>query len=816
MSGLVGGLLIDLGYAARLLRRRLGITIAIVLTLAVAIGANTAVFSIVDAVLFGRLPVREPDRVVALFTIDVKNPGHLPVSNLNRRDLGSLARDSLEVGSFAFVGAEIGDGDDIQQTGGMLVTANYFRLLGVEPVLGRAFEHDDDELGAHPELVMAHDWWQARFAGDPSVVGRTLRVDGHPMTVIGVAPPGFHGTTLFKPSFFAPFSSHRELMPENEIWFTSRRWLTFQPIGRLAPGVTLEQANDALAAAGAQLAAAWPEENAGRSFVALPVTHAMMGADQRDDLVAASTLLMTMAGFVLLIACANAANLMLARAATRQREIAIRGVLGARPSRLVRQLLTESLLLASIAASAGLVLTFVIRDFVWAMRPPGLELPGIEPTTDGRVLAFTLLLTLFTGVAFGLVPALRAARVDLTTPMKGTTEAGTIRRVGLRGALVIVQVALSMVALVGAALFVRSMQNVRAVDPGFVADRLVVANLDFSRSGSTPEQEVVRRAELLRAARALPEIRDAAIGVRVPFAGGQMRRTVFVDGRDIPDAEDGVLFDVDAIGPHYFETLGVPLRAGRTFTDDDRMKRPRVALVNETFARRFWSARDPLGERMRFLGEDEQLTIVGVVGDHKSNQLTEEPQPRVYVPFEQWPAPFAILVARVDDPATAAASIEAALTGLDDGPRVGGVQPLSELLEGALFGPRLGATLLGTFGGLALLLAAIGLHGVMAYNVRLRTRELGIRMALGARASHLFRQVLTDALSLALVGVGLGIVGGIVLETLLDDLLFEVPLVDPLAFGGAAIGLLAMAALAAWLPAREATRVDPTVAMRHG
>ncbi|MBC8067390.1 MAG: ABC transporter permease, partial [Deltaproteobacteria bacterium] len=401
----MGGLILDLGYALRLLRRRLGITVAIVLTLAVAIGANTAVFSIVDVVLFGRLPVRDPDRVVALFTTDVKNPGYLPVSDLNRRDIARSANDSVEVASSAFVGAEIGDGDDRQAFGGLLVTSGYFRVLGIEPALGRFFDHDDDELGAHAEIVLGHDWWEAQYAGDPNVLGRTLRLDGNPMTVIGVAPKGFNGTTLFRPDYYVPYSSHRELMPDNEQWFSNRRWLVFAPIARLQPGVTLEQANDGLAAVGSELAAAYPDDNAGRSFTALPVTHAMLGADQRDDVVAASTLLMSMAGFVLLIACANAANLMLARAATRRAEIAIRGALGARPMRLLRQMLTESLLLAAIAASAGLLLAVGMRDFVWAMRPPGLELPGIEPGMDARVLGFTLLLTLLTGVAFGLVPA---------------------------------------------------------------------------------------------------------------------------------------------------------------------------------------------------------------------------------------------------------------------------------------------------------------------------------------------------------------------------------------------------------------------------
>jgi predicted permease len=801
-------------YALRLLRRRLGITIAIVLTLAVAIGANTAVFSIVDAVLFGRLPVRDPDRVVALFTLDSKNPGYLPVSDLNRRDLGKMVDDTMEVGTFAFIGANVGEGDDVQPAGGLLVTANYFSLLGVEPALGRAFDHDDDELGAHSEIVLAHDWWQERFAGDPTIVGRTLRLDEKPVTVIGIAPRGFIGTTLLRPQFYVPYSSHREVMPQDEPWFGSRRWLVFSPIARLRPGVSLEQANDALAAAGSQLAAMYPDDNGTRTFTAIPATHAMFGADAREDLVAASTLLMTMAAFVLVIACANAANLMLARAATRRSEIAIRAVLGARPMRLVRQLLTESLVLAAIAATVGVLLAFVIRDFVWELRPPGLELPGIEPTIDGRVLGFAVLITAITGVAFGLAPAIRAARIDLTTPMRGTAAPGVVGRIGLRGGLVIVQVALSMIALVGAGLFIRSMANIRRVDPGFAAEQLVIANVDLG-GGGDPEAQVVQRSELLQALRAAPGVRDAELAQRVPFGGAQMRRTVFVEGRDIPDAEDGVLFDVDPAGPRFFDTLGMRLVAGRPFSVDDRLERPRVAIVNEAFARRFWGTRDPLGERIRFLGEEKLLEIVGVVSNHKNAALTEAPTPTVFMPLEQWPLPDVMLAVRVDDPATAAAGIEVALAGMPDAPRVGGVQPYTEVIEGALFAPRLGATLLGTFGALALLLAAVGLHGVMAYNVRLRTREIGIRMALGARSEHVFRRILGDAMVLVIAGVGVGLVGGIVLEALLKDLLYEVPLGDPLAFGGAAVVLVMLAGLAAWLPAREATRVDPMVAMRH-
>jgi predicted permease len=316
--------------------------------------------------------------------------------------------------------------------------------------------------------------------------------------------------------------------------------------------------------------------------------------------------------------------------------------------------------------------------------------------------------------------------------------------------------------------------------------------------------------------RELPELRDAELAQRVPFGGGQTRRTVFVDGRDIPDAEDGVLFDVDAVGPRLFDVLGVPLVEGRTFDDDDRLGRPRVAMVNAAFARRFWGTRSPVGEQLRFLGEAEPVRLVGVVADHKHAALTEDPTPRVFVPLEQWPRADAVLLARVDTPALAGAALEAALARLPDAPRNTGVQPFSEVIDNASFAPRLGATVLGTFGGLALLLAAVGLHGVMSYNVRLRTRELGIRMALGAHAAQLFALVLVDSMRLVLVGIAIGILGGFVLESLLADLLFEVPLLDPLAFGGATLVLLVLAAVATVLPAREATRVDPTVAMRHG
>ena len=805
----------DLRFALRFIARRPGFAAVVIVSLALAIGANTAIFSLVNTVLLGAVPVHDPDRVVAIYAKDERNPGFLPVSDLNARDLAEQSRDILDVTRFSFAQAEVTDGDTAFGLGGMIVSANYFDVLGVEPALGRGFDHEDDALGGHPEVVIAHDVWHERFGADPGILGRTLRFNDAMLTVVGVAPEGFAGVALFRAGFFAPYSVHRELASGSQ-FFGERRFLAFGVLARLADGVEIEQANAELDRVGAILAEAYPMENEGRSFTAVPVAHAMVGPDQRDVLVTASALMMTIVGFVLGIACANAANLMLARAASRRSEMAIRQVLGATSTRLVRQLLTESLVLAGIAGVLGLLLAIPLQGFLWELRPDGFNLGGLEPELDANVLLFTIAVTVGTGMLFGLVPALRAARVDLVTPLKEETTpvTGAGARFGLRTILVVLQVALSMVALVGAGLFIRSMENARSVDPGFRTSGLVMVDVDLRRAGSDPFVLSARRTELRDAVEALPEVESAGFANREPLSGAGMMRTTYVEGSDA-DAEDGVLFNVVGIGEGFFDAIGQAVLEGRPITDDDTMKKARVVVVNEAFARRFWPDGGAVGHQLTFMGAGPPLEIVGVVQTVKVASPTEDPLPMLYVPLAQWPEAFSVLHVHTSDPEGIGATIERLAGELRQDVRVGGFRRIEATLEQAVFAQRTAAMLLGTFGVLALGLAFIGIYGVMSYMVRQRTREIGIRMALGAKPRDLLRWVLLQAMSAVVLGVGLGIAGGLLLQRLLSTLLFQVPTADVFAYGGAAAVLFAVALVAAWLPARHATRINPNAAIRH-
>ncbi len=804
----------DFRFALRFLARRPGFAAVVVISLALAIAANTAIFSLVNAVLLGTVPVHDPDRVVAIYTADDRNPGFLPVSDLNAQDLAAQSRGTLAVTRFSFTQAEIADGDNMFAAGGMFVSANYFDVLGVEPAVGRTFDHDDHALGGYPEVVLAHDMWLENFGGDPGVVGRTLRFNDAMLTVVGVAPEGFAGA-LFRAGFFAPYSVHRELAPDVP-FFGERRFLAFGVFARLADGFEIEQANAELERIGAILAETYPIENEGRSFTAVPIAHAAVGPDDRDEIVTASALMMTIVGFVLLIACANAANLTLARAASRRSEMAIRQVLGATSTRLVRQLLTESLVLAGISGLLGLVLAIPLQGFLWELRPAGFNLGGSEPELDATVLLFTMAVALGTGVLFGLVPAMRAARVDLVTPLKEETTpvAGAGSRFGLRTILVVLQVALSMVALVGAGLFIRSMENARAVDPGFRMNGLVMVDVDLRKAGSDPDVLTARRAAVREAVLALPEVEAAGFANRQPLSAAGMMRTTYVEGSDA-DAEDGVLFNVVGVTTGYFDAVGQTVLEGRPITDDDTYEKARVAVVNEAFARRFWPNGGAVGHQITFMGAGPPMSLVGVVETVKVVTPTEDPLPMVYVPIAQWPEPFAVLHVHTTDPEGVGAAIEHVAAELPQDVRVRGFRGIEQMLEQAVFAQKTAAMLLGSFGLLALGLAFIGIYGVMSYTVRQRTREIGIRMALGAKPRDLLRWVLLQAMSAVVLGVGLGIAGSLVLQQFLSTLLFQVPTADVLAYGGAAAVLVTVALFAAWLPARHATRINPNVAIRH-
>lgn len=808
-------LLKDLGFTWRFVSRRPAFCAVLVLSLALAIGANTAIFSLVNAVLLGTVPVEEPERVVALYTVDEKNPGHHPSSDLNTRDIAEQASDLLDVTYFTFMQGEIEDGEGAHPSGGMLVTSNYFEVLGVEPILGRGFDHDDDALGAHPEVVLSHDLWRKRYGEDPGVLGTRIEINDATLTVVGVAPEGFGGTALFNAEFFVPYSSHRELMPTAP-FYENRRWLAFFPVARMSSGTTIEQVDAELKRIGARLAAQYPEQNKGRSFASVPLAHAIVGPDQRDELVMASTVLMTVVGFILLIACANAANLLLARATNRRSEMAVRRIMGASTLRIFRQLITESLVLSIAAAILGLLIAIPLRDFIWSLRPHGFALGGIQPEIDGRVLLFTGTVAIVTGLLFGSVPAWRTARVDLVTPLKEDTTPTTSGggRGGIRNALVVAQVALSMIALIGAGLFIHSMRNAREVDPGFSTSGLVIGFLDLQKLEGGEAAGTTARRELLSALEAMPEVDSAALATRAPMGAGLMKRTTYVEGRDA-DAEDGVLIDTVTVSPDYFETIGQSLLEGRDIEETDVLGKPRVVVVNEAFADRYWPRGGAEGHRLRFIGEDEPLTIIGVVATAKLFNPTEDPTPAIYVPLAQWPAPVVHLHVAGPDAAGLGPTIEQKIESLGRRMTLTDIEPIEAVLEDALFAPRAGALLLGSFGALALGLAAIGIYGIMSYSIEQRTREIGIRVALGARPSDVMRFVLFQAMTSVVLGVGIGVAGGLFLQGRLGALLFEVPFADPLAYGGATVVLVVIALVAGYIPARRATTINPSAAIRH-
>lgn len=799
----------DVRFAVRQMRRQPGVAVAIVVTLTLAIAVNTALFSILRAVVFGAVPVHDPDTLAAVYTIDHNNPGHMPVSDVTAFDL----RDALtqegdpapQLAFFAVRSMLVESDGERSPTAATLVTANYFDVLGVRPALGTTFSTTDDAGCGALEAVVSHGFWRWRLGADPHVIGRTVIVEGITFTIVGVGPEGFAGTNLFDSALFLPYASHAEILPTVP-WFGMRRFLAFEVLVRMPPELGIDALDDRVGRIADAIAAANPEQVGSRRLRAVPYAHAILGPDQRQTVLLAAALGGTMVGFVLLVACANAANLLLARAATRHGELALRGVLGATPWRLLRQSLVESLVLAASAGLLAIAITPLVRDGLWRLRPPLLEMATLQPAIDGEALAFTALTAVVTGLVFGAAPALRAARIDVTTPLRLHASAGAAAHRRVRSALVVVQVALSFVALVAPGLLLRSVGNAGAVDPGFAVDELAVLDLDAS-----PEV-----AETLVAALGeQPEVLGATVATQLPFGHNEFRRTIDATEPTRPDAPSGLLVRTAAVDAGYFEVMGIEHRRGRAFSDDDDRGRPMVAIVNDTFAAAYWGQDDPIGRTIRFAGVSEPIEIVGVVATSKTGTLTEPPTPFLYVALSQWPQRELQLVVRSSSPRDAVERVMHRLAGRDD-VTVSRPRPFTEDRDAALGPMRSAATLLLLSGGLAVALATLGIHAVMNHAVRQRTREIGVRMALGADARHVLRQFLGEALGLVLIGDAIGIAGGLVLQTALGDHLFDVPLGDAATFFGVAAIVATCALMATWLPARAATRIDPARAIHHG
>jgi predicted permease len=816
-------LLQDLRFGARLLFRNPLFTAVAVFSLALGISANTTIFSVFNAIFLCTLPVHDPGRLVSMFTTDAKNTGqflnYMQLSYPNFEDY----RDQNQV--FSGLVAQIMMPMSLSTAGeperviGEVVSGNYFDVLGVKMAAGRPFLAEEDLVeGKYPVVVLSYKLWQRRFGGDRNLIGTNIVLNRINFTVVGVAAEHFQGTyAVGGPELFVPMAMHEQILADFALQnFHRRRGLLFNVFGRLKSEVPLLQARAAMQTIARKLEQAYPKDNEARSVALVPLLDSLIDPNIRGQALLAAGMMMSVVGLVLLIACANVANLLLARASVRQREIAVRLSLGASRLRLVRQLLNESFLMAAIAGLLGLLLAVWGRDLLWLMRPPFVDANALQISLDGRVLTFTAAVTLLTGVLFGLVPALRATRMDLIWALKD--RAGQPTRSGrwfnLRNMLVVVQVALSLIALVGAGLFLRSLQHAQKIDPGFEKKNLLMISFDLAGQRYDEARGLEYYRQVVERVSALPQVKSASIA-SAPLFGGDVLRTVFAEGQDPTDRRNGRLTPLLRVGPGYFDTIRLPIVRGRALTDRDRAEAPMVAVINETMAKRLWPGEDAIGKRFRCFGESWLIEVIGIARDAKYATLGEEAQSFMYFSALQHYAPAGTLHVRTEgDPAAVIGAVRSQMQALDRSMPLVNVATIGQVMEAVLWAPRMGAVLLALFGFLALLLAAIGIHGVISYSVAQRTQEIGIRMALGAQSKDVLKLIIGQTSLILLVGGAVGLAGALAISRVLSTLLYDVGSGDLLSFAGTTMILITVALLASYLPARRATRVDPVVTLK--
>lgn len=813
-------LLHDLRYAARRLLRTPGFALAAVLSLALGIGANTAIFSIVNAVLFRKMPARAPDQLVELYTGE---PTGFPYSTFSYPDLQDVQESAT---AFRDVAARypamfnLAHPDGTSEIlWGEVVTANLFDLLGVPAELGRTFHAGDDAApAASPVALISQRMWKTQFGGRPDVLGRILRLNGQRLAIVGVLPGGFTGQfPAFQMDVWVPSSMAVALHIQDPDQARTRNARSLFPVARLAPGVSVERARAEMKAIGQRLAEAYPNTNHDRSMTLLPSSKVTFNPLLDRVLVPVAILLMVVVGLVLAIACANLASLLLVRAVGRQQEIATRLAIGAGRRRVVRQLLTESVVLALLGGVVGLALAYGLVRIIMGFAPPIPIRVNLDLSLDRSVLLFTFGLSVATGILFGLAPALRASRPDILPVLRGGQhlELGKRRRWGLKNLLVVGQVVMSLLLLVTAGLFLRSLAETQKVDPGFNTEHLVSAALNLEQLGYTAKEGQVFMQRLLERLEAQPDVRSATITTRVPVGIAIQTTGMLPEGRPLPPGGEFPEYDYTRTDENYFETMGVPIVRGRAFTAADRTG-PDVAIVSETAARRFWPGQEPLGKRLRRGKDGPWYEVVGVARDTKVRTLGEAPRPYIYVPLDKRGTDLAmVVVATRGDPAAFLPRLRAEIQAID--PAVTPFQSgtIRDQMSIMLYPARMGAILLGAFGALALILAVTGLYGVASYTASRRIREIGIRMAMGARPVDIMGLMLHDGGSLVATGIGIGLVAAFAGTRLLARFLYGVRVTDPLTFLAIPLLLGGVTLLASWLPARRAARLDPMGALRH-
>lgn len=809
----------DLRYAIRLLLKSPGFTAVAVMSLAIGIGANSAIFTLVRAVFLKPLPVEDLSRLVAVYTADSKNPGQFPSSYPNFLDYRD--KNTVFSGMFASSGAAFslssGTGE-AEQVFGEVVSGSYFDVLGVRPTMGRAFLAEEDQVpGQHPVVVLTYQLWTRRFGADRTIVGKTITLNGHPFTVVGVAPNGFRGTSVFGfTALWVPAAMHAAVYPPGSFMdanFNERRAILFGITARLKPDVGLGAARAQMEALAADLARQYPIALQNRTVRVAPLGESTVPL--RGRLAQISTLLLAAVVLVLLIACANVANLLLARAAARRKEIAVRSALGAGRARLIRQLLMESAVLAGVSGVVAFAVSAGVKQLLWAMRPPFMQQWGLDMSVDLTVIMFTAGLALLTSVLFGLAPALQTSRVDLTTELKERTNQVVRRgRFGFSDALVVAQITLSFVAVVAAGLFVASLRNAQRLDPGFDASRLLVLTVAPGFQGYKPPQAMEFYRQVRERVASAPGVGTVS-WAEYPVLGGAVMKSVFPEGAELTPGNRGILVQYQSVGTKYFEAVGIPLLRGRDFRDADREGSVPVAIINETMAGRFWPNQEAIGKRFKIYGDQQYREVIGVARTVKYNAIGEDPRSFIYLPLAQnYAASMTLHVRTVGDPGKLLGTVRATVQSFDPNLPLTNIWTVPDWIARSLWAPKMGAALFGLFGLLALALASVGLYGVMTYTVTQRTSEIGVRMAHGAEPRNIMQMVLGQAAKRVALGISVSVLAAFGLARVAESMLFGVTAKDPATFAIAGLVLGVVAMLAALVPARRAMGVDPLVALR--
>jgi putative ABC transport system permease protein len=798
----------DLRFGARMLLKAPSFMSTAILSLAIGIGATSAIFGVVNGVALRPLPYREPERLVRLWQNKViAGVTEIPVSEGNVNVWRKQAQ-SFETVAVFFTTVSVITGEaEPEQIPGASVSHDLLPMLGYQPAIGRHFLPEENSPGAANVVILSHNLWRRRFGGDPAILGRSITLDHtNQFTVIGVMPPE------------ASFPDKTEFWTPEKVTATDRHNIRrLSVLARLKPGVTPQMAQNEVSQINGQLKQRMPDDYEGWETELQPLHDSIVGKVRNSLLV-----LFGAVGFVLLIACANVANLLLARASARQKEMAMRAALGASRLRLVRQLLTESVMLAMFGGAGGLALAQLAVKALIALNPP--DVPRLaQVNLDGRVLAFTFFTTLLVGIIFGLAPALHSSKPDLNNALKDGAASASggrrrFRRFGFRDLMVVAQTALAVVLLAGAGLLIKSFVKLRQVELGFTPANAISMRLSppFSRFPKDYKWADYYR-QMMDSLKTMPGVEAVAVATGAPTAGAYMNAPISISARTEPDNAEAQRAFVSIVSPDYFRAIGNPLKQGQLFTDDDNENAPRVAIINETMARTYFTGTNPVGQRIFFTGEpDKQMEIVGVTADVKQFGLDQENKPGLYQPYRQNDVKSLNLIVRTNaEPAAIIPALRRRILSEDKFTAITRVRTLDELVSDSVAQPRFYTLLLAIFAAIALALAAVGVYGLMAYSVSRRAHEIGVRMALGAEAGRILRLVIGRGLTLILTGVAVGLAGAFALTRLVSGLLFGVSATDPAVFAAVSLTLIAVALAACVFPARKATRIDPMVALRH-